>query len=76
MFEIVNPATPSSWVAFDPYGNGKVIAFTPKAWTEPPDFFDRKMNGDASLIPAFVHEVEQMYAEEGLAPPKVKSPAA
>ncbi len=69
LFEIVNPSVPSSWIAFDPYGTGRVIAFTPHAWTDPPDFFDRKLNGDGSLIPAFVAEVERMYAEEGLEPP-------
>jgi hypothetical protein len=69
MFEIVNPTVSSSWIAFDPYGDGKVIDFKPKAWTEPRDFFERKVNGDGSLIPAFVAEVERMYVEEGLEPP-------
>jgi hypothetical protein len=72
MFEIINPAIPSTWIAVDPYGKGKVIALTPKAWTDPHDFFERKINGDGTLIPAFVREVERMYAEEGLQPPPVR----
>jgi hypothetical protein len=69
MFEIVNPAIPSAWVAVDPYGGGEVLSVTPQAWTDPPDFFERKVSGDGSLIPVFVEEVERMY-EEGIPPPE------
>ncbi len=71
MFEITNPAIPSSWISFDPYGDGTVIVLRPKAWTDPPNFFERKVDGDASLIPTFVTEVERMYEAEGLTPPTV-----
>jgi hypothetical protein len=69
MFEIINPKIPESWIAVDPYGSGEVLSLRPEAWTNPPDFFERKMNGDGSLIPAFIQEVERMYVAEGLAPP-------
>src|SRR4051794_10556225 len=70
MFEIVSPAIPASWVARDPYGSGKLITFQPRAWADEPGFFARKVDGDGSLIPTFVREVERMYAEEGLPPPQ------
>src|SRR6266542_545691 len=73
MFEVVNPTIPSSWVVVDWYGNGRVIGLEPKAWADDVNdegsFFERKVNGDDSLIPVFVHEVERIYAEEGFAPP-------
>jgi hypothetical protein len=70
MFEVVKPTIPSSWTVFDPYGDGRVVDLLPRAWTDPPDFFERKVAGDGSLIPIFVREVERMYAEEGLDPPQ------
>src|SRR6266511_3575040 len=60
MFEVVNPTIPSSWVVVDWYGNGRVIGLEPKAWADDVNdegsFFERKVNGDGSLIPVLVHE--------------------
>ena len=42
-----------------------VISIGPKAWADPPNFFEQKIGGNTSLIPVFVEEVERMYAEEG-----------
>lgn len=69
MFEIISPKIPTSWVAVDYYGDGRVIALEPEAWTDPPDFFERKLAGEAGLIDVFVAEVERLYAEEGEPPP-------